>query len=568
MYIATVPNRGSPPAILLRESYREGDKVKTRTLANLSKLPGEAIEAVRRVLKGDKLVDARDAFEVTRSLHHGHVEAVSLAIRKLGLESVLGKPSRHRDLVLAMIAGRILAAGSKLKLTRSWQTTTLPETFGVSGATEDELYDAMDWLLGEQPSIEARLAKRHLEPCALVLYDLTSTWYEGATCPLAKRGYSRDGKSNSLQINFGLLTDGRGCPVAVSVYDGSTADSKTVMAQVERAKKDFKLDLIVLVGDRGMITQMHIDQFKKQGGVEWITAMKTPAIRRLREGGQLQLDLFDERNLFEMESPEYPGERLIACRNPELAKRRAHKRKELLDATVADLEGVKRSIAAGRLRGKAEIGLRVGRVINKRKVAKHFKVKIATRSLTYEIDQEKVDAEAALDGIYVIRTSVAAEAIDAPDTVRAYKKLTQVERAFRTTKTIDLRVRPIFHRTENRVRAHIFLWMLAYYVEWHMRDVLAPLLFADDAKPSGADPVAPAKRSIRASKKAAAKTTADGLPAHSFDTLLHDLSTIVRNTCRRREAAESEPSFDLTTTPSDLHRRALSLLETIQPRLA
>lgn len=567
MYIARVPNRDSPPAILLRESYREDGKVKTRTLANLSSLPAHAIEALRRALRDEPLVAPSDAFKITSTRHHGHVVAVQTAMRRLGLDKILGsQPSRERDLVMAMIAGRILAAGSKLKLTRWWETSTLPETFGVSDASEDDLYAAMDWLLQRQPAIEKRLAGRHLEPCALVLYDLTSTWYEGSTCPLAKRGYSRDGRKGSLQINFGLLTDGRGCPVSVSVYDGSTGDSKTVMDQVERLRKNFNLDMVVFVGDRGMITQMHIDTFKERGGIEWITALKSPRIRRLREDDKLQLGLFDDRNLFELTSPEYPGERLVACRNPELAKLRAHKREELLTATTAALEKVKTSVVSGRLRGKAQIGIRIGRVINKYKVAKHFKVKITERTMTFAIDQAKVDAESVLDGIYVIRTSVEADAMTAEDAVRNYKRLSRVERAFRTTKTIDLHVRPIFHRTEERVRAHIFLCMLAYYLEWHMREVLAPILFADDDVTIAVDPVAPAKRSARADRKAATKKTDDGLSVQSFDSLLKNLATITKNTCTRLGATDSEGSFELITAASPLQERALALVAGIVPK--
>jgi transposase len=566
MYVTSIPNRGSKPATLLRESYREGGKVKSRTVANLSKLPAHAVDALRRSLRGETLVGAREAFSVTRSVHHGHVEAVLTAMKRLGVaELISARPSRERDLAMGMIAGRILAPGSKLQLTREWETTSLPSILGLSDANENELYGAMDWLLTQQPSVQAKLAKKHLEPCALMLYDLTSTWYEGAHCPLAKRGYSRDERPGSLQINFGLLTDERGCPIAVSVYDGSTADSKTVMDQVSRAREEFGIDLVVLVGDRGMITQAHIESFKDRGGVEWITALRTSGIRKLADGGQLQLDLFDEKNLFEITSPEFPGERLVACRNPALARRRAATRQDLLEATKVLLEKVKASIEAGRLQDKAAIALRVGRIINKHKVAKHFKVTIEDGSLSYEVDSAKVEAEAALDGIYVIRTSIPKEVMSASDAVRNYKCLSRVERAFRATKTIDLHVRPIFHRTEERVRAHIFLCMLAYYVEWHMRQAWAPLLFADDSPPVREDPVLPARRSESAERKASTKIAADGHRAHSFASLLQDLSTIVRNVCQRAGAPDGEATFEITTAPSALQQCALALLTTIKP---
>jgi hypothetical protein len=569
MYIATVPNRSSPPAILLRESYREDGKVKTRTLANLSALPSEAVEAVRRVLSGEALLAPHEAFEIVESKHHGAVDAVLSAMRGLKMESLLSsRRCRERDLVMAMIAGRILAAGSKLKLTRWWETTSLPATLGVLDATEDDLYSAMDWLLERQPEIEKKLAARHLEPCALVLYDLTSTWFEGTQCPLAKRGYSRDGKRDKLQVNFGLLTDGRGCPVAVSVYEGSTTDSKTVKDQIDHIRENFKIDLVVFVGDRGMVTQAHVDTFRREGGVEWISALKSPAIRKLREGGQLQLGLFDVRNLFETTSPEFPDERLIACRNPELAKRRAHTRESLLDATIRELNKIRAAIAAGRLEGRAKIGLRAGRVINKYKVAKHFKLSILDDSLTFKVDWKKVEAEASLDGIYVIRTSVPKESMSSEDAVRNYKRLSRVERAFRATKTVDLHVRPIYHRTEARVRAHILLCMLAYYVEWHMREAWAPLLFTDENPVGSPDGVAPAKRSAEAAAKVAAKTTDDGYPVHSFGSLLTKLSTIVRNRCRRLGAPASEPTFEIITTPDAHQARALKLISELRPTMA
>jgi len=469
MYIATIPNRNSPPAILLREGYREGGKVKTRTLANLSKLPPQAVDALRRVLKGEKLVNAADAFEAVASLHHGHVQAVLDAMRQLGLANLIAsRPSRQRNLVLAMIAARILEPGSKLATTRWWHSTTLPTLLGVSDADEDELYDAMDWLLERQPLIEKKLAARHLHNDGIALYDLSSSYFEGVTCPLAALGHNRDGKKGKLQVNYGLLTDPRGVPVAVSVFKGNTSDPATLLPHVEKVREEFTIERFVLVGDRGMITQKQIDALGQIDGIDWIAALRPEAIRKLLAGGALQLGLFDERNLFELAHPDFPGERLVACRNPELAKRRAHKRTSLLEATTTELEKVRGMVARGRLCGQDDIGVRVGKVVNKYKVAKHFKLIIEDARFAFDIDPDSVRAEAALDGIYVIRTSLPEERMSAEDTVRSYKRLSQVERAFRSLKTLDLEIRPIHHRLERRVRSHIFLCMLAYYVLWHM----------------------------------------------------------------------------------------------------
>jgi transposase len=571
MHIHVVPNRGSHPTVLLRESYREGSKVRKRTLANLSSLSVSQVEAIRATLLGHPLqpvaVPLAPPFEVIASPAHGHVQAVCVTLQRLGLAGLIEtKPCRERELVLAMLGARILAPHTKLATTRWWHTTTLAEEFGVLDADEDDLYAAMDWLLARQDSIQKRLASRHLSDGGLVLYDLSSSYFEGSTCPLAKLGHNRDGKSGLLQVNYGLLTDARGCPVAVSVYEGNVSDSKTLMPEVKRLREDFGIEQFVLVGDRGMISSKAIGELRETEGIGWITALKSVSIRALVEQGQLQLGLFDERNLVELSSPEYPGERLVACRNPELAKLRAHKREDLLAATERGLQAIKARVDAGKLRGSDEIGVRVGKVINRYKVAKHFELSIAERSFTFARKLEAITAEAALDGIYIIRTSVAAAEMDAPTCVRNYKSLAQVERAFRSLKTVDLKVRPIHHRKADRVRAHIFLCMLAYYVEWHMREAWRELMFADtdQAAKLERDPVAPAKRSNTAQAKAASHALEDGTPAHSFSTLLADLTGIVRNTCRTPNAAPKAPTFTLTTTPTAKQQRAFELLKTIQ----
>jgi len=481
----------------------------------------------------------------------------------LKLPSLLGsRPSRQRSLVLAMLAARILAPDTKLATTRWWHTTTLAEHFGVADANEDDLYAAMDWLLARQPAIEKKLAARHLGPGAVVLYDLTSSYFEGATCPLARLGYSRDGKKGKLQVNYGLLTDSRGCPVTVSVHEGNTADPTTLMPEVRRLREAFGIHDLVMVGDRGMISQKAIAQLATHDGIGWITALKSTSIRSLLKQGVVQLDLFDERNLFELSHPEFPGERLIACRNPELAKLRAHKREALLQATEHNLQKVRASIQAGRLRGQDKIGLRVGKVINQYKVAKHFELDITEAALSFQRNEQQIAAEAALDGLYIIRTSVPASRMDAPECVRRYKSLAQVERAFRSFKSIDLKVRPIHHRLADRVRAHIFLCMLAYYVEWHMREAWRELMFADEDQLAKAtrDPVAPARRSPAAEAKVSCHTLEDGTPAHSFSTLLAALSTIVRNTCRAPQVEQEAASFAITTLANTKQQRALELI--------
>ena len=567
MYIATVPNRSSPPAILLREGYREGGKVKNRTLANLSAWPAAKVDLLRRLLRGEPLAPVDHLFEVVASAHHGHVQAVRTAMQRLGFETLLAaRRSRERDLVVALVVARILAPESKLATTRWWHTTTLPASLGVADADEDALYAAMDWLLVRQARIERKLAARHLPEGGLVLYDLTSSYVEGTTCPLAAFGHNRDGKKGKRQINYGLLTTVQGCPVAVSVFKGNTGDPKTLLPAVERVRADFGLAQLILVGDRGMISQTQITALQALPGVDWITALKTGAIRDLVAGGHLQLGLFDARNLFELHHPDFPGERLVACRNPELAKLRAHKRQDLLAATTTELEKVRGMVARGTLTGRDAIGVRVGKVVNKYKMAKHVRLDIQEASFTFQIDEAQVAAEAALDGLYVIRTSVPPERLDADETVRSYKQLSQVERAFRSLKTLDLKVRPIYHRREARVRAHIFLCLLAYYVEWHMLAAWRPLLFADadQTAKTTRDPVAPAQRSAAALRKVHAKVLDDGTMVHSFQTLLTELSAIVRNVCRHRGTGPDEPTFALVTTPTPTQQHALELLETIR----
>ena len=566
MYIATVPNRSSPPAILLREGYREGGKVKNRTLANLSQWPAPKVDLLRRLLRDEALAPVDALCAVVASTHHGHVQAVRTTMQRVGFAALLApRPSRERDLVVAMVAARILEPDSKLATTRWWHTTTLPADLGVSDADEDALYEAMDWLLARQARIEQTLAARHLRAGGFVLYDLTSSYFEGTTCPLAAFGHNRDGKKGKLQVNYGLLTDGRGCPVAVSVFKGNTGDPPTLLPAVRRVRERFGIEQLVVVGDRGMIAQTQITALQTLAGVAWLTALKTGAIRDLVAGGHVQLGLFDERNLFELTHPDFPGERLVACRNPELAKLRAHKRQALLAATVKELEKVRGMVARGTLKGREAIGVRIGKVVNKYKVAKHIRLDIHDDRVEFQIDEPRVAAEAALDGIYVIRTSVPAERLDAADAVRHYKRLSDVERAFRSLKTIDLKVRPIRHRLEERVRAHIFLCLLAYYVEWHMREAWRPLLFSDEdqAAKQTRDPVAPAKRSAAALRKVHTKVLADGTPVHSFSTLLKDLSRIVRNVCRQRGAGPEAPTFELVTTPDSTQQRAYDLLKTI-----
>ena len=569
MYIETVPNRNSPPAILLREGWREGQRVRKRTLANLSAWPAAKIETLRRLLRNEPLVGRDDAFDITRSTPHGHVAAVLGTLRQLRLDrAIAGVPSPERERALALIAARILDPGSKLATARGLAADTARDSLagelGLGKVGEDDLYAAMDWLLQRQDAIERRLAKRHLEDGALVLYDLTSVYLEGRRCPLARHGYSRDGKRGKLQIEFGLLCNRDGCPVAVEVFDGSTADPMTVPSQIDALRRRFGLDRVVLVGDRGMLTEARIRQDVAPAGLDWIGALRAPAIRKLVESGTVQMSLFDRTDLVEVNSDAYPGERLMVCRNPLLAAERARKRDDLLQASERLLDPIAAAVQRPRrpLTGQDKIALRVGKVIGRYKMAKHFDLEITDSSFRYRRKPDSIAAEAALDGLYVVRTSLPASALDATETVRAYKSLSAVERAFRSLKTVDLKVRPIYHYAADRVRAHVFLCMLAYYVEWHMRQRLKPLLFHDDdpAAAQAARPsiVAPAQVSISAQEKARTKRTAAGWPVHSFRTLLDDLGTIVRNRVAARLPG-AEP-FDVVTRPTALQREAFKLL--------
>jgi transposase len=550
---------------LLRRTFRVGAQVKHETLGNISHLPPDLIELIRRSLAGEKFLPATQAVVVERNLPHGHVQAVLGSLRRLGLESLLAsQPSRQRDLALAMIAARLLDPCSKLATTRLWHTSTLAEELNVTDATEDDLYQAMDWLLARQARVEKKLAARHLRDGALVLYDVSSSYYEGHTCPLAHFGNDRDGQRGLPIILYGLLTDAEGRPVAVEVYPGDTGDPTTVPHQVERLRQRFGLTRVVLVGDRGMLTETQIGKLREHPGLGWISALRGPAIRALVESGSLQLSLFDDQNLAEIRSPEYPGERLVACFNPLLAEERRRKRQELIEATEKDLAKIAAEVKR-RTRtplGEAEIALKAGRVLNRFKVGKHFSLTIAEGAFRWSRREESIRREAQLDGVYVVRTSEPKSRCSAEDTVRRYKSLAQVERAFRSLKGIDLRIRPIHHRTEDHVRAHIFLCMLAYYVEWHMRRALAPLLFDDEELRQDRlrrDPVAPAEISASAQAKKVSRLTPDGLPVQSFRTLLRNLATRCRNTCR----IPSHPSgteFQQLTQATPLQARALQLL--------
>ena len=490
------------------------------------------------------------------------------AMTRLGFDKLIdAKASRSRDLVMAMVAGRIIAPeASKLGMVGAWADTTLADDLGVADANEDELYDAMDWLIERQGKIEQRLAARHLKNDSLVLFDLTSSYFEGVTCPLAKLGYSRDRKPGTLQVNYGLLCDARGCPVSVSVFEGNTGDPKTLLPQVEKLKKNFGLASLVMIGDRGMISNVQIEAMQKMDGIDWITALKSGAIAKLADAGALQLDLFDERNLISLTHADYPGERLVACRNPPLARLRAAKRQDLIVATAKELEKIKAMVMAGRLEGRDKIGVRVGKVIGKYKVAKHFDLDIKDGAFDFSVNDVRVAVEAALDGLYVIRTSVSAEAMSAEAAVLNYKKLAEAERAFRTLKGVDLHVRPIRHRLEERVKAHIFLSMLAYYVQWHMIEAWAPLTFKDEVDVDAdreRNPVAPAKRSKAALDKVQTRTLADGSRPMSFGRLLEHLGTIARNTMRPKSTKPGEATFTLTTRPTPKQQQALDLLATI-----
>ena len=571
MFIDTVPNRRSPPAILLRESWREGGTTRKRTLANLSHWPAPKVEQLRRVLRDERLVAPDALFIVERSVPHGHIEAVLQMIRRLELDTAIAsKRSRERDLVLALLVERLIQPCSKLATTRLWNTTTLGETLGVQDTDVDEVYAALDWLRARQAAIQQKLAARHLRDDGVALYDVSSSYYEGHTCPLARFGHDRDGHTGRPIIVYGVLTDGEGRPVAVDVYPGNTGDPTTVPDQVAHLQTEFGIARVVLVGDRGLLTDAQLRHLRAHPGLAWISALRSPAIRDLIERGRLQRSLFDQQHLAEITAPEYPGERLIACFNPLLADERRRKREELLVATERALTKIATAAARRTKRpfDDATLGIKVGRVINHYKMAKHVTVTIAKGRLQLTRNAAAIQQEMQLDGIYVIRTSEAADRLTTADAVRQYKGLAQVERAFRCLKGIDVRVRPIYHRTDDHVRAHIFLCMLAYYVEWHLRRVWAPLLFADETLPRDRqtrDPVAPAQPSAAARQKKAQRQTPDGLPVQSFDTLLTELATRCEVTCRLRADSTAAP-IRQWTAPTPLHARALALLKGVQYR--
>jgi len=567
MYVAVIPNRSSRPAILLRESYRDGAKVKNRTLANLSDLPPEQIETLRAAFRGDKLVPAGEGMEIVRALPHGHVAAALGTARQIGLDELLPDGPEHlRKLALALIVERLIDPAAKLATARALNETTalnsLGLTLGLGEVKAKEVYAALDWLGMAQFSIEDALARQHLHDGTLVLYDVSSSYVEGRCCELARFGHARDHRSDKMQIVYGLLCSADGCPVAIEVFEGNTGDPSTVGNQIAKLKERFGLKRVVMVGDRGMITDARIREDLRPAGLDWITALRAPSIQNLAaEDGPLQLSLFDERDLAEIESPDFPGERLIVCKNHALAEERRRRRNELLDATEKDLKDVQKRIVRARnpLRGADEIGLAVGKLIGRRKVGKHFDITITDDSLRFTRNHNAIAKEAALDGIYVLRTNVPAEAINTADTVRAYKSLARVERAFRCLKTTDLEIRPIFHWVSPRVRAHVFLCMLAYYLEWHMRQALAPMLFDDHDRAAGealrSSPVAKAEPSPAATRKARKKQTDDGQPVHSFRTLLSDLATLTSNTVKCGKA-----KFALLARPTEIQQRALNLL--------
>jgi transposase len=570
MYIESVPNRNSPPAILLRESYRDAGKIKKRTIANLSDWPTEIVEGLRTLLKGGKVAPAdQESIIVRRALPHGHVAAVLGTLRNIGLDRMLGPPrNRCRDLVIAMIVVRLIAPASKLATARMLDPLTasssLGEVIGLGPVDEDELYVALDWLGERQEAIEKALARKHLHDGTLVLYDVSSSYVEGRCCELARLGYNRDGKKGKLQIVYGLLCAADGCPVAIEVFEGDTGDPRTLAAQIDKVKKRFALERVALVGDRGMITQARLDAEIAPAGLDWITALRAPAIRTLVEAGALQMSLFDQRDMAAITSPDYPGERLIVCRNPDLARERTRKREDLLAATEADLAVIAAAVRRARnpLRGEAEIALKVGAVVNRHKVAKHFELSIGEASFSFHRKTEAITAEAALDGIYVVRTNLPKKLLDDAATVGAYKSLARVERAFRSLKTVDIHLRPIFHWTTPRVRAHVLLCMLAYHVEHYMRARLAPMLYDETdheaAAAMRASIVAKAERSEAARRKQTTGLTDDGLPVHSFQSLLADLATYAR--IQATTALNDKYVFTLHTRPTPIQQRAFELL--------
>jgi DDE family transposase len=570
MYIESVPNRNSPPAILLRESYRDGVKIKKRTIANLSDWPTELVEGLRTLLKGGIAAPAdQQSIIVRRSLPHGHVAAVLGVLRDIGLDRILGPAgNRPRDLVIAMIAARLIAPASKLATARmldpATATSSLGDILGLGAVDEDELYAAIDWLGERQQAVEKALARKHLRDGTLVLYDVSSSYLEGRCCELAKLGYNRDGKKGKLQIVYGLLCAADGCPVAIEVFEGDTADPRTLATQIDKIKARFELKHVVLVGDRGMITQARLDAEIVSAGLDWITAMRAPAIRALAESGALQMSLFDERDMAAITSPDYPGERLIVCRNPDLARERTRKRLDLLAATERDLVEIAAAVCRARkpLRGEAKIALKVGAVINRHKMAKHFALDIGEASFAFRRNADAIAAEAALDGIYVVRTNLPKRVLDDAATVGAYKSLAKVERAFRSLKTVDIHLRPIFHWTASRVRAHVMLCMLAYHVEHHMRAKLAPMLYDETDHEAAAamrtSIVAKTERSEAAIRKQATGRTDDGLPVHSFQTLLADLGTYCR--IHATTTLNEKYIFTLHTRPTPTQKRAFQLL--------
>ncbi len=549
-------------SVLLRQSYREGGRVKHRTLASLTSLPPAAVEALDRTLRGEMLVPADGTgLRIVGSLPHGHVAAVLAMLRALGLERLLERrPSRRRDLAVALIVARILEPASKLATAHGLSTTTLAAELGVEGATEDELYETLDWLRARQPALERALARRHLGPGTPALLDVSSTWMEGRCCPLAMHGYSRDHRPDRPQVVFGLTTDVEGRPLAVEAFAGNTADPATLEAQLDKMHAA-GLDEVILVGDRGMLTSARIERLREIGGIDWVSALRAPAIRTLVAEGHLQLSLFDERDLVEISSPDFPGERLVVCRNPVLAAERTRKRDELLDATEADLSRIAASVAAGRLVREAAIGLAVGRVRDRHKMAKHFILDIGEGRFAFRRDQAAIAAEAALDGLYVIRTSVGPERLATPDVVLAYKRLSGVERDFRVFKTSGLEVRPVRHWREDRVRAHLFLCLLAAYVRWHLERAWAPLLFRDEAPPERIDVVGPPERSASARAKEGTHRTPDGLPVQDFRSLLRELATLTRN----RVVIGDAPALEILSEPTPLQERALRLVSVPLP---
>jgi hypothetical protein len=541
---------------LLRRSWREDGKVRNETVANLSRLPAETIELIRASLAGERFVPAGQQAQVARSLPHGHAAAVHAMARKLGFPALLGPPGPGRDLAYALVISRVLRPASKLSTAAWWDDVTLGADLGVAGASTDDIYAAMDWLAARQDGIEKQLARRHLREGGIAMFDLSSSWVEGSRCELAAYGYSRDGKKRKAQIEYGLLTDPDGRPVAVRVFAGNTGDPKTFPEAVDAVRGTFGLRQMIMVGDRGMITSARITALRELEGMAWITCLRGPAVRKLMAGdGPLQLSLFDEQDLAEITSPDYPGERLIACRNPFLAAERARRRQDLLQATEDDLGKIAAQVAAGRIKDPAAIGLRAGRVLNKRKMAKHFIPDIAQGRISWQRDQASIAAEAATDGIYVIRTPVPAGALDAASTVTAYKGLSRLERDFRSIKADDLDLRPIFHRLEDRVRAHVLICMLACYLTWHLRKTWAPLTYADEHPPQRANPVAPARRSASADAKAARRTGPGKQPIRGFRGILDHLATLTRNDLRYGQV-----TIPALAEPTPTQRRAFDLI--------